>query len=80
MYIFRWFRVCIKARYEQIVEKALKFITQQGRMKYVRPIYRDLLSWDKQRDYAIDVFNENKDFYHSICRNMLEKDILVYTS
>lgn len=78
--LFSWYRLCIKTRYEKVVEPALKFVTQQGRMKYVRPIYRDLAQWDKHRSHTIDVFNSNKDFYHSICANMLEKDFLVYKS
>jgi leukotriene-A4 hydrolase len=38
--LFNWLRLGIKARWESIIEPALKFVSQQGRMKYTRPIYR----------------------------------------
>ena len=65
----------IRARNECIVEPALAFVTSQGVMSYVRPIYRDLLQWDKYRDHVIERFNLHKQFYHNICSNMVEKDI-----
>lgn len=38
--LYRWIRLCIQSRWEPIIPLAIKFITQQGRMKFVRPIYR----------------------------------------
>jgi len=76
--LFAWCRVCIKARYAPIVERALEFVTTQGRMKFVRPIFRDLFSWKEYREHAIKVFEKNKMFYHNICRSMVEKDILAH--
>jgi len=73
--LFAWCRVCIKARYSPIVSKALNFVTTQGRMKFVRPIFRDLFSWKEYSQHAIDVFERKKSFYHNICRSMVEKDI-----
>ena len=37
---FRWLRLGLKAHWTESVEDSLKFITEQGRMKFVRPIYR----------------------------------------
>lgn len=37
---FRWLRLGLKARWEESVGPALDFVTEQGRMKFVRPIYR----------------------------------------
>lgn len=36
----RWLRVCIRAQYEPAIQPALQFVTDQGRMKFVRPIYK----------------------------------------
>jgi len=44
-------------------------------MKFVRPLYRDLLQWEEYSQHTIDTFNANKQFYHNICRGMVEKDI-----
>lgn len=35
-------RLGLRVGYEPAVEQALKFVAEQGRMKYVRPLYRDL--------------------------------------
>ncbi len=37
---FRWLRLNLRAKIETSVSKALEFVTEQGRMKFVRPIYR----------------------------------------
>ena len=58
---FRWIRVGLKvdqispklkkyqfqARYENAIDNALAMVTEQGRMKFTRPLYRDLGSWEK---------------------------------
>ena len=44
-----------------------------GRMKFVRPLYRLLEKCD--RDLAVKTFEKNKDFYHPICRQIVEKDL-----
>jgi leukotriene-A4 hydrolase len=42
-------------------------------MKFVRPLYRQLAIVD--RDLALKTFEKNKDFYHPICRGLVEKDL-----
>jgi leukotriene-A4 hydrolase len=44
-----------------------------GRMKFVRPLFRSLNKVD--RSLALETFAKNKDFYHPICRGMVEKDL-----
>ena len=44
-----------------------------GRMKFVRPLYRALNKVD--RSLAVKTFEKNRDFYHPICRAMVEKDL-----
>lgn len=38
--LFRWIRLGIKAKWEPILQLALKFVTDQGRMKFTRPVYK----------------------------------------
>lgn len=42
-------------------------------MKFVRPLYRCLNECD--RDLAVKTFHKNQEFYHPICRQMVEKDL-----
>jgi leukotriene-A4 hydrolase len=44
-----------------------------GRMKFVRTLFRTLNKVD--RDLAVKTFEKNRDFYHPICRALLERDL-----
>lgn len=35
-----WIQLCLKYRWKEIIPVAFDFVTHQGRIKYVRPIYR----------------------------------------
>ena len=37
---FRWLRLCIRGKWKLKIKPSLEFITEQGRMKFVRPLYR----------------------------------------
>ena len=58
---FRWLRVCIKAKYEKCIDNALAMVTEQGRMKFTRPLYRDLYNWETAREKTVANFKENFD-------------------
>ncbi|KAK7602520.1 hypothetical protein V9T40_008109 [Parthenolecanium corni] len=72
---FRWLRICIQSHWREPVESALKFATEQGRMKYVRPIFRDLFSWKETREEAIEKFNANKSKMMHVLVHNLNNDI-----
>ncbi|RIB19601.1 leukotriene A4 hydrolase [Gigaspora rosea] len=73
---FRWQLVCLKSEYEPIFPYVVKFVTEQGRMKYVRPLYRLLNQTKNGSELAKKTFRENRSFYHPIAAAMIEKDIL----
>ncbi|XP_071444884.1 leukotriene A-4 hydrolase-like [Hetaerina americana] len=72
---FRWLRLCIKARWEEQIEKALEFATSQGRMKFVRPIFRDLRKWDKARDRAIAAYEKQRSSMMYVTAHMVASDL-----
>ncbi|XDV24490.1 hypothetical protein PO909_028637 [Leuciscus waleckii] len=37
---FRWLRVCVRAHWEEAVPLAMKMATEQGRMKFTRPLFK----------------------------------------
>ena len=43
-------------------------------MKFVRPLFRELNKVD--RALALKTFEKLKDFYHPICKGMVEKDLV----
>ncbi|XP_062852198.1 leukotriene A-4 hydrolase isoform X2 [Trichomycterus rosablanca] len=74
---FRWLRLCIKAQWEEAVPLALKMATEQGRMKFTRPLFRDVYKFDKFRDEAIKTFKEHKDEMHPVTAIMVTRDLKI---
>jgi leukotriene-A4 hydrolase len=72
---FKWIRLGLAARWEAAVAPALRLATVQGRMKFVRPLYRDLYGWEEKRQQAIDTFLAHRDQYMGMCADMVAKDL-----
>jgi len=68
----RWFPLGIKHGYNDTMDPAHDFISSQGRLKYLNPIYRALID-SNQKDTAIKWFRENEDFYHPLAVSSLSK-------
>uniref|UniRef100_A0A8C0IA90 Leukotriene A4 hydrolase n=1 Tax=Bubo bubo TaxID=30461 RepID=A0A8C0IA90_BUBBB len=72
---FRWLRLCIKSKWEEAIPLALKMATDQGRMKFTRPLFRDLYSFDKCRDLAVKTFLEHRASMHPVTSMLVGKDL-----
>ncbi|PYI25440.1 leukotriene A-4 hydrolase [Aspergillus indologenus CBS 114.80] len=68
-----YFQVGLKAGDSSVIGPTTKLLGRIGRMKFVRPLYRSLQKID--RPVAVETFEQNKAFYHPICRAMVEKDL-----
>lgn len=69
--VSRYFVIGLKARAESVYQPTAELLGQVGRMKFVRPLYRELMKCDMA--LAKKTFEKNKDFYHPICKGMVEK-------
>ncbi|XP_069765238.1 leukotriene A-4 hydrolase isoform X2 [Narcine bancroftii] len=72
---FRWLRLCLRSRWEKAIPLALQMVTVQGRMKFTRPLYRDLYNFEKARQQTIDTFMKNKPSMHPITAALVAKDL-----
>ncbi|KAI8388206.1 uncharacterized protein BYT42DRAFT_491890 [Radiomyces spectabilis] len=72
---FRWQQLCVMASYEAIYPEIVAFVTEQGRMKFVRPLYRLLYRAKNGADLAQQTYLKHKQFYHPIAAQLIEKDI-----
>ncbi|XP_051889373.1 leukotriene A-4 hydrolase [Pristis pectinata] len=72
---FRWLRLCLRSQWEKAIPLALEMVTVQGRMKFTRPLYRDLYNFEKARQQAIDTFMKNKPSMHPITAALVAKDL-----
>uniref|UniRef100_A0A8B9GUY3 Leukotriene A-4 hydrolase n=1 Tax=Astyanax mexicanus TaxID=7994 RepID=A0A8B9GUY3_ASTMX len=73
----RWLRLCVKSEWEDAVPLALKMATEQGRMKFTRPLFRDVYNFAKFRDEAVKVFKEHRNEMHSVTAMLVAKDLKV---
>ncbi|XP_045483856.1 leukotriene A-4 hydrolase isoform X2 [Pieris rapae] len=73
--VYRWLRLCIRSRDESKLSEALQFVNNQGRMKYVRPIYRDLYNWEAVRERAVENFLKNEPNMMHVSAYTLRKDL-----
>ncbi|XP_060021065.1 leukotriene A-4 hydrolase isoform X2 [Lagenorhynchus albirostris] len=74
---FRWLRLCIQSKWEEAIPLALKMATEQGRMKFTRPLFKDLAAFDKSHDRAIRTYQEHKACMHPVTAMLVGKDLKV---
>jgi leukotriene-A4 hydrolase len=74
---FRFYTLALRSKYVPILPYVKVFLFEQGRMKFVRPLFRDLVksSIPGGPVLAKHLFDQNKNMYHPICRKMLAKDL-----
>jgi leukotriene-A4 hydrolase len=75
--LMRYCELAIPAEDVTILPVATRFITTQGRMKFVRPLYKLLHKSEMGRELAVTTFLRHKDFYHPICAKMVAIDLKV---
>jgi len=73
--VFRWIRVGIAAKWKASIPLAVDLVSKQGRMKFLRPLYRDLYGWEAERQVALDTFQLNKDKMMAVAKDMVAKDL-----
>ena len=62
-------------RWDPAVEATFAFLRSMGRGKFVRPLYRDLASWDKKKDETVAFFHENKNKLMAGIVDAVNKDL-----
>jgi len=75
--IFRYCQLAIASEDESIIPIVVRFITSQGRMKYIRPLYKSLYRSNIGKDITVATFLKNKDMYHPIAAKMIAIDLKV---
>ncbi|KAL0483691.1 leucine aminopeptidase [Acrasis kona] len=65
----------LKSSYEPIYDQVVSFVGEQGRMKFVRPLYVALNKAEGGRQIALDCFKKQKSGYHQIAQKMIERDL-----
>ena len=73
--LFRWLTLQVRNSAAGQEARVGKFLTTFGRMKFCRPLYRDLFKSERYRAFGEELFTNNRGFYHNICATMIGKDL-----
>jgi len=71
---FRWYMLCVKSEYTT-EQGMVSFLREQGRMKFVRPLYRAMHGSKEFKSLAASTFQGARHQYHAIAAKMLAKDL-----
>jgi aminopeptidase N len=70
--LFSWLRVAIGHRYEPAFPALERFLTTQGRRKFLRPLYEDLLKTDWGAPMARRIYAKARPLYHAVATATLD--------
>ncbi|KAI9994518.1 hypothetical protein PInf_011153 [Phytophthora infestans] len=71
---FRWYTVLLRAGDLRVLDRTVEMLKEQGRMKFVRPLFRDLCTALGPAQ-AEAIFADCKQLYHPIAAKMIQRDI-----
>lgn len=67
-----WLELALESGYEPALPRALDFLGEVGRMKYLKPLYKALLAHPRMRAPAEQAYQKHRDGYHPIARHVVE--------
>lgn len=71
--LFEWLRVAIRNRYEPAFPALDRFLVSQGRRKFLRPLYADLVATDWGRPIAEDIYRRARPGYHPVSQGTIDE-------
>jgi leukotriene-A4 hydrolase len=79
-----WFPLGISYGYKPVKEPAIEWVSSQGRLKYISPVYGAWVGHDLTDCHVAETtFNANKDFYHPLAlkeiQDLIDSCISVHT-
>lgn len=72
---FRFVRLYIRAKMMDKMDEILAFANSNFRMKFVRPVYKELAGWPEAKPIAIENYNKIKDQMMTVCAYTVSKDL-----
>jgi len=68
-----WLIIATGSGYEPTFDRTARFLSEVGRMKYLKPLYTTLYSGEKTKGLAKEIFAANANGYHPIARGGIER-------
>ncbi|GAB4820711.1 hypothetical protein N2152v2_007757 [Parachlorella kessleri] len=73
---FSWYQLCLKAGDEAVLPQVQAFLKQQGRIKYLEPLYKELIAFGGPgRELARKTFDMKKQEYHPVASRMVGEEL-----
>jgi aminopeptidase N len=70
--LFAWLRIAIRHRYQPAMAALERFLTSQGRRKFLRPLYEDLMKTSWGTAEARRIYDRARPLYHSVATTTLD--------
>jgi aminopeptidase N len=70
--LFAWLRIAIKHHYQPALPALERFLTVQGRRKFLRPLYEDLMATDWGKAEAKRIYARARPTYHAVATTTLD--------
>jgi aminopeptidase N len=74
--LFAWLRIAIRNRYQPAMPALERFLTTQGRRKFLRPLYEDLMKTDWGKADAKRIYDRARPLYHGVATGTLDPIVL----
>jgi aminopeptidase N len=71
--LFSWLRIAIRNNYRPAIPALERFLTSQGRRKFLRPLYEDLMKQDWGRAEAKRIYAKARPTYHTVSTSALDQ-------
>jgi aminopeptidase N len=71
--LYLWQRLAIRHHYEPALPALEQFLTTQGRRKFVKPLFEELLKTDWGRPVAERIYAKARPLYHSVTAGSVEE-------
>ncbi|KAA0186658.1 Leukotriene A-4 hydrolase [Fasciolopsis buskii] len=72
---FEWSRTCIRSHYLPALDSCLEFLNSTGRMRYTRPLYRDLKQWPEVLARVHENYKAQRPFMHRTTATLVAADL-----
>jgi leukotriene A-4 hydrolase/aminopeptidase len=62
--LFQWLMLAIRNRYEPADDRLKQFLTEQGRRKFLEPLFRELVKTTAGKERALAIYKQARPTYH----------------
>jgi leukotriene-A4 hydrolase len=69
----QWLKMVVAADYQPAFPRLKQFLLQVGRMKMIRPLYKELMKTPAHSKFAVEVYAQARPGYHPIAQAAIDK-------